>query len=515
MTQEQNCTDASGGVAAGGSPVSGAPAQPAAPIVSGAGVGAAQADSPAASADTAVPSAAAASRKAAIPDGLPVPRRHWATVVMTLGITVTVLDASMSNVALPAISASLGIPASQAVWVVLAYSLTVVGCMLPLAALAERVGFQLMFGVGMSIFLLTSLSSALSSTMTQLVVSRVGQGLGAAMLMCLFGGIVRNIYPLSRLSAGIGLNAFVVGIMAVLGPTLGALMLQWFTWPAIFLVNIPLGLVTFLGLRTLPDIPRRSGPFDWTACALSAALFALALFGLETVGRDLALAGLCLGVAAVIAWILLRRSWGQPAPVVPVDLLRIRSIGYAVAASAFFFAAQMAAFVALPFYFKTVYGASYALVGLYLGTWAIGGALMAPLSAYVAGRFPVAVLCALGAIVMMLGLSGVLLAPQGNVLAWLLVSMFLGGIGFGFFQTPNNRAMLGGTPRHRSGAAGGMQATTRVFGQGVGTACVGVAFQLSTAHGAAFGVGVAALFALAALTVNVVRHFDPTPDARF
>lgn len=421
----------------------------------------------------------------------------------------------MSNVALPAISTSLGIPASLSVWVVLAYSLTVVGCMLPLSAMAERVGFRRMFAVGMGIFLAASLSAALSSSMTQLVASRVVQGFGSAMLMCLFGGIVRTTYPYSRLAAGISLNAFVVGIMAVLGPTLGALLLQWASWPAIFLVNIPLGLLACPGIRHLPDIPRRTGPFDWTACVLSAAVFGLALFGLEALGRDPRLAGLCLVVAAILAWVLVRRSWGQPAPVVPVDLLRIRSIGYAVVASAFFFGAQMAAFVALPFYFKMSYGASYAEVGLYLGAWAIGGALMAPVSAYTAARYPVAILCAMGAFVMASGLAGVLLAPADAGLAWPVVCMFLGGVGFGFFQTPNNRAMLGNTPRHRSGAAGGMQATTRVLGQGVGTACVGLAFQVSGAHGASVGVGVAIACAMAALAVNVVRHFDPTPDARF
>ena len=452
---------------------------------------------------------------ASLPDGLPVPRRYWSAAVMILGITVTVFDGTMSNVALPAISRSLDIPASQTVWVVLAYSLTVVGCMLPLSAVAERIGIRVMFAIGMGVFLIASLSSALFSSMAQLVGSRVFQGLGAAMLMCLFGGIVRNTYPLSRLGAGISLNAFTVGIMAVVGPTLGALILQWFSWQAIFLVNIPLGLLCYLGLRQLPDIPRRSGPFDWFACALSAAVFAMALFGLESLGNDPVLAGFCLLVAALLAWVLVRRSWGQPAPVVPVDLLRIRSVGYAVGASAFFFAAQMAAFVSLPFYFKAAYSSSYAEVGLYLGAWAIGGALMAPASAYTAARFPVAILCGLGSIVMTLGLVGILAAPGDAGRTWLMVCMFAGGVGFGFFQTPNNRAMLGSAPRHRSGAAGGMQATTRVFGQGAGTALVGVAFQLSSNHGAAFGVGVAVFCALAALAVNVMRHFDPTPDARF
>ncbi len=448
----------------------------------------------------------------AIADGLPVPRRYWSVAAMMLGITITVFDSSMSNVALPAISASLGIPASQSVWVVLAYSLTVVGTLLPLSALAERVGFRRVYGVGLAIFLLCSVSAALSTSMLQLVLSRVGQGLGSSMLMCLFGGILRTTYPLSKLSAGISLNAFLVGVTAVIGPTLGALLLQWFSWPSIFLVNIPLGLLTYLCIPHLPDVPRRSGPFDWVACGLSAIVFALALYGFETLGRDAVEAALCLLVAALTAWALLRRSWGQPAPVVPVDLLRTPTIGYAVAASAFFFAAQMAAFVSLPFYFKAAHAASYAQVGLYLGAWAIGAAVMAPVSAYMSARYPVAILCAMGAVSMISGLASVLLAPAGSGAQWLVPSMFAAGVGFGFFQTPNNRAMLGGIPRHRSGAAGGMQATTRVFGQGVGTAFVGVAFQLGSNHGPMAGVMVSITFASLALAVNLKRHFDPWPD---
>lgn len=450
----------------------------------------------------------------AVADGLPVPRRYWSVATMMLGITVTVFDSSMSNVALPAISASLDIPASQSVWVVLAYSLTVVGTLLPLSALAERIGFRLVYGLGMAVFLLCSVSAALSGSMLQLVLSRVGQGLGSSMLMCLFGGILRNSYPLSKLSTGISLNAFLVGITAVIGPTLGALLLQWFSWPSIFLVNIPLGLLTYLGVRHLPEVPRRSGPFDWVACGLSAVVFALALYGFETLGRDPVQAALALLVAALTAWALLRRSWVQPAPVVPVDLLRTPTIGYAVAASAFFFAAQMAAFVSLPFYFKAAYGASYAQVGLYLGSWAIGAAVMAPASAYMSARYPVAILCAMGALSMITGLGGVLLAPQDVGSGWLVPFMFLAGVGFGFFQTPNNRAMLGSIPRHRSGAAGGMQATTRVFGQGVGTAFVGVAFQLGSTHGPMAGVLVSITFATLALAVNVKRMFDPRPDPR-
>jgi DHA2 family multidrug resistance protein-like MFS transporter len=94
-------------------------------------------------------------------------------------------------------------------------------------------------------------------------------------------------------------------------------------------------------------------------------------------------------------------------------------------------------------------------------------------------------------------------------------AMFLGGIGFGFFQTPNNRAMLAGAPRHRSGAAGGMQATIRVFGQSSGTALVAIAFASSVPRGPVLGVVAAICCALVALLINIVRHMNPVADLEF
>src|SRR3546814_3526654 len=125
------------------------------------------------------------------------------------------------------------------VWVVIVYNLIVVVSLLPLSAMAERVGFRRMFAVGLTLFMLASLSSAASVSLTTLIVSRVAQGLGSAMLMCLFGGLVRNIYPLNKLGMGLSLNAMTVGLMSVAGPTLGAFLLQLASWHWIFLINIP------------------------------------------------------------------------------------------------------------------------------------------------------------------------------------------------------------------------------------------------------------------------------------
>jgi DHA2 family multidrug resistance protein-like MFS transporter len=184
-----------------------------------------------------------------------------------------------------------------------------------------------------------------------------------------------------------------------------------------------------------------------------------------------------------------------------------------VGASFFSFSAQMSAFVALPFYFQSVFNHSYSQVGFLLGAWAIGVGAMAPVAGFMSGRFPVAIMCGLGAAGMALGMGTVLALPVTVPFGWLLAAMLLGGVGFGFFQTPNNRALLSGAPRKRSGAAGGLQAITRVLGQGFGTALVSVAFNLSSASGPAAAVGVSIVCALTALAINVRRHLNPAPDA--
>lgn len=457
--------------------------------------------------------AQASSRKPAPPaEGLEAPRRYWATFTLLLAITVTVLDSTMVNVALPAIAESLHIRPANVVWVVIAYNLTVVVSLLPLSAIAERIGFRRMFLIGVTLFMLAAVSSASSSSLIWLILSRIAQGLGSAMMMCLFGGLVRNIYPLNKLGMGLSFNAMTVGLMAVLGPTVGAFILEVASWQWIFLISLPVGLGTYFGARFFPDVPRNRGRFDWIGCLLSAPVFGLSIIGLDAIVKDPARAALCLALAALAGWALLRRSRDQVAPIVPVDLLRITPIAYAVGASAFSFAAQMSALVALPFYFTRILQYSYAEVGFLLGAWSLGVAVMAPVAGMLSGRYSVAILCGIGAGGMALGMLCLVLLPVTASFWMLMGFMLLGGVGFGFFQTPNNRALLAGAPRHRSGAAGGMQATTRVFGQSFGTALVAVSFSISASNGAVLGLSASITCALVAMGINIARHRSPVPD---
>lgn len=446
------------------------------------------------------------------PDGLPRPRRHKAVLTLMAVIIIVVLDATMVNVALPNIATTLGITPSHIVRIVIAYNLIIVVTLLPFSSIAERIGFRKMFTIGISIFMVASLAAALSTSLITLTLARIAQGLGSSMLMCLFGGLVRNIYPLRRLAMGISLNATMVGVTAVLGPTIGAWILALASWPWIFLVNVPICLVVYLGIRYLPDVPRARGRFDWIAVALSVPVFGLVILGLDIMGTMPFVASIFILVAISFGRVLLNRSLRQAAPMVPVDLLRIVSIRYAVAASFMLFAAQMSAFVVLPFYFEQILNYSYTDIGIVLGAWACGTAIMAPLAGYFTNRYSVALLCAIGCGGVALGLLLAVVLPANAFFGWFMLAMLIGGIGFGFFQTPNNRALLAGAPRKRSAAAGGLQAITRVFGQGVGTALVAMAFAMGGNRGPQLGLSVAIICALTGMVVNILRYRNPTSD---
>ena len=197
----------------------------------------------------------------------------------------------------------------------------------------------------------------------------------------------------------------------------------------------------------------------------------------------------------------------RPAPMLPLDLLGMRVIAVAVAASVCAFAAWYASYVSLPFLLQGA-GFSQVATGLVMTPWPLGMAVAAPNAGRLSDRVPTAILCGVGMATMAAGLAVVFLLPPGTGAALLLGGLMgLCGAGFGCFSTPNNRTMLTSAPKARSGSAGGMQATARLLGTTTGTTTVAICFQLA---GEASGPRVALLaaigFALAAGALSLSRR---------
>jgi DHA2 family multidrug resistance protein-like MFS transporter len=441
-------------------------------------------------------------------DGLPMPQRAWAIASVALAIAMTVLDSSIANVALPVIARQFGAAPADSVWIVNAYQLAIVVLLLPLASLGEIVGYRRIYVVGLSLFVVASLGCALSRSLPVLAAMRMVQGFGAAGVMSVNGALVRFIYPHRLLGRGVGLNAMVVSVTAAIGPSVAAAILAVGPWPWLFAINIPVGLAALaLAARVLPANPLNDRPFDWPSAALNALTFGLIISGVDTLTRTAAKSwgAVELALGALAAAMLARREWSRPRPLVPFDLLRDRTFALSVMTSIASFAAQMLAFVSLPFHFEISLHRSQVETGLLLTPWPAAVAVAAPLAGRLADRFSSPLLCAIGLLALTAGLTGLaLLGPDASSLdiSW---RMALCGLGFGFFQAPNNRMLLTAAPRERAGAAGGMLGVARLTGQTIGAVLTAVALGWFGAGGEAISLGVAAAFALAAAGFSALR----------
>lgn len=439
-------------------------------------------------------------------DGLPTPRRYWAIAAVLSSIAITVLDSSMVNVALPGIARDLGIAPATVAWLLIAYQLTVVTTLLPLASLAESIGFRRVFLMGFAVFGLASLGAAMAPGFEALLAWRVLQGIGSSAVMSLTAGLIRHIYPLSQLGRAIGINGMVVAVSGASAPTLAAAILAVAPWPALFLVNVPICLLGILiGLRVLPDPASARRRFDIASAALNIAAFGLFFLGVDLMLAIPLPATLLIAGGLGAGWLLVQRQLSQPAPLLPVDLLRIRPIAIAVAASICGFSAWYASFVSLPFLLQ---GAGYSQVatGLLMTPWPLGMAVAAPLAGRLSDRLPTALLCAGGMGALAIGLGGIAMVPLAGQAVALCGLMALCGAGFGFFSSPNNRTMIGSAPKARSGGAGGMQATARLLGTTLGTTVVALCFQVAGPAGPRVALAAGVAFALAAGALSLSRR---------
>jgi MFS transporter, DHA2 family, multidrug resistance protein len=422
---------------------------------------------------------------------------------------MAVLDGAIVNIALPTMSRELQIAPAGAIWIVNAFQLAVTVSLLPLSALGDSIGYRRVYWPGLALFTAASLACALAPGYSTLVAARVVQGLGAAGIMSVNIALVRFIYPHSRLGQGVGNMAVVVAVSAAGSPTVGAAILSVASWRWLFLINVPIGLVALaLAARTLPPTPRAKRSLDPLSVALNALTFGLLVLGVDAIGNPgrITEALALLGGAAVFGVLFVRRQLGQSAPLLPVDLMKMPVFALSLATSISFFAAAALGLVALPFFFEEALKLSPTGTGLLLTPWPVGTALIAPFAGRLADRFMPGLLASLGLLVMGTGLVlAALNLGHGDALsyAWRLA---ICGLGFGFFQSPNNRLIIGSAPPHRTGGAAGLQSSGRLIGQSLGTAFMAIAFGRWPASATTIAVWTAAGLAFTGACASGLRR---------
>lgn len=443
-------------------------------------------------------------------DGLPVPQRYAAILVIALGIMMAVLDGTIANVALPTIARDLNTSPATSIWVVNAYQLAITISLLSMASLGDIIGYRRGYQAGLLIFSVTSLFCALSDSLWTLTFARVLQGFGAAALMSVNTALIRIIYPRAQLGRGIGINTLIVAVSSAAGPSIAAAVLSVASWQWLFALNVPIGLLAWcLGIKFLPANNTKSNGnrFDITSCVLNALTFGLLITAISGFSQGQSPAVIAAQVVALllIGFFFVLRQLTQSFPLLPVDLLRIPIFALSIGTSIFSFAAQMLAMVSLPFFLQTVLGRDEVATGLLLTPWPLATMVIAPIAGRLVERYHAGLLGGIGLAVFASGLFLLAVLPANPSDVDIIWRMILCGAGFGLFQTPNNHTIISAAPQHRSGGASGMLGTARLLGQTSGAALVALMFNMFSTNGTHASLILAGCFASIAALVSLLR----------
>lgn len=441
-----------------------------------------------------------------IEDRSATPRQYLAVGVILLSIVLVVLDAAIANVALPSIALSLQAAADDTVWVVSAYQLAVLVALLPCGAIGEMYGARRVFLIGVALFTLASAACALAVNLPMLILARFAQGLGAGAIMALSMMNLRAALPQNLLGPMIGLVATVIGISAAAGPGIAGAILSVTTWPWLFAVNLPLGALILFGGTILEPIEGRERALSAAALLANTLMFILFFYGADQIATAPVQGVVLIAASAACLVVTLRLERDSAAPIIPTDLLALPAFRVAVIASVACFCGQMLSYIALPFYLQHGLNMTPVSAGLYMIPWPLATAVIAPLSGRLANRIKTAWLCATGGALLSGGLLIAGFTPPDPRHIGFLVGTIIAGLGFGLFQTPNNRILLLSAPKARNGAAGALQGTARLLGQTLGGVSMSILFALlplTTALTTA--IVIAAVFAALAGLISLSR----------
>jgi EmrB/QacA subfamily drug resistance transporter len=416
----------------------------------------------------------------------PEPYRKWLIFsLVAVGIFMSTLDGSIVNVALPTIMAELSVPLITVRWVVVIYLLTTSSLLLSFGRLSDMWGRRWVYSRGLAVFSLGSLLCALSPGVLWLIASRALQGVGAAMIMACTPALVVDVFPLAERGRALGMVGTVVAGGLTMGPALGGMLLQFFPWPVIFYINVPVGVAA--ALATLKVLKRGSETisqetFDWPGSILLVVCFT-ALLILLSCGRDcgyispltLALAGVFL-LSAICLIVQEKRT---RYPIVDPSLFRIRLFSFSIAAAVTLFISLFTISFMMPFYLVNPAGFPAAKTGGILVIPFLFLFIGAPFAGAMSDRIGSRLLCTLGMCILAFSLLAFAWMPASKDIwpvAWRLA---IAGLGMATFTSPNSAAAMSAVIPQRRGIAAALVATARNFGMVCGVAATAVIFNVS------------------------------------
>ncbi|GAA1839052.1 MFS transporter [Agromyces salentinus] len=438
------------------------------------------------------------------------PRRRWfGLVFISIAVSLIIVDSTIVNVAIPAIVDDLGITSTQVQWVQESYTLVFAALLLVFGTLADRFGRRRMLIIGVVVFALSSVAAAFAATGDLLILARLVQGVGGAMILPTTLSLINATFRGRERGIAFAVWGSTIGGMAALGPLLGGWLTTEFSWRWAFGINIPFAIIIVIGVLLTVDESRAPGEprrIDVVGAVLSVIASGALVFGLiegrtygwwiaedgaafgdwawpwEISPIPFAFAIAALGIAAFILWGLRRSRLGR-STMLPFALFAIPSFRNGNIAALIVSLGEFGIILSLPLWLQFVLGFDALQTGFVLLSLAIGSFAASGFAGATSGRIPAVVIVRLGIALEIAGVVwvGLVIGPDATW-QWLLPALFAYGFGVGLATAQLTGVVLQDVPIADSGAGSGTQSTSRQLGSALGIAILGTVLFTTTAN---------------------------------
>ena len=394
------------------------------------------------------------------------PDKKIILVIAAIASFLTPFMGSTINLAIPAIGKSFGADAILLSWVATSYLLAAAVFMVPFGRLADIIGRKKIFRWGIILFSVSTLLSGLTPNISLLILARIIQGTGSAMIFATGIAIVTSVFPPKERGKAMGITIAAVYAGLSAGPFAGGLLTNYFGWRSIFFFTFPLGIIVLLALMKIPGewAGARGEKFDLKGSLIYGISLSSLIFGFsrlpETLGFVLTLAG----IGGIVGFVLFES--GLKFPVMNIDLFRKnRVFAFSNLAALINYSATFAVTFLLSLYLQIVAGYSPRDAGLILVTQPIVMAIVSPLAGRLSDKIEPSLLSSAGMIITTIGLFVFIFLDDTTSIYLLIGNLVFLGIGFGLFSSPNTNAIMSSVEKQFYGLASGAMGTMRLVGQ--------------------------------------------------
>lgn len=403
-------------------------------------------------------------------------KNRWVILFVVVMVTfMCTLDSSIVNVALPVMSKTLNVATSSIQLVVTSYLIIISATILVFGRLGDIIGKTKVFKFGIALFTLGSLFCGITSSFPILVLARVIQGIGAAGTMANNQGIITEVFPASERGRALGITGTFVALGSLVGPALGGFIVSATSWEYIFLINVPIGIITlFYSFKILPKGHKAvKGKLD----SIGALLFMFAIVPLfaalgqgQEVGftKPIILVGFLIAIIAFIAFIMVEKK--RENPLLQLQIFENKLFSLSIFCGFVSFVAIFCSIIIQPFYLQDVLKFSPASTGLVLMIFPLILSVVAPISGHLSDKIGSEVLTFIGLVFTSLGLLLMSTLNEHSSIISMVIFIAVMSLGNGLFQSPNNSLIMSTVPKDKLGIAGSVNALVRNLGMVCGIA---------------------------------------------